>query len=238
MKQIPLLILAGGFGTRLRSAVSDVPKPLAPVDARPYLAYLIDGWYAQGARSLVFLLHHQAGLISEFLAESQAADQWPGCAICTLVEPEPMATGGAVAYAVRELGLTGSFLVANADTWLGAGLAAVASAPAPAMAVIGVQDTARYGRVRVESDKIASFEEKQSSSGAGLINAGLYHLKADSFCNWDGLAFSMERELFPAMVGAKALTAVALETEFIDIGIPEDYFRFCRWIGSNMTGTL
>jgi D-glycero-alpha-D-manno-heptose 1-phosphate guanylyltransferase len=71
-----------------------------------------------------------------------------------------------------------------------------------------------------------------------LINAGLYHLKSDLFQNWDGQAFSMERELFPAMVRANKLAAVALKTDFIDIGIPEDYYRFCRWIKSQKTEIL
>ena len=238
MKPIPLLVLAGGFGTRLRSVVSDVPKPLAPVEGRPYLGYLVDAWYAQGVRSFTFLLHHQAGLIMAFLADAQQAGFWPGSQIRLLVEPEPMATGGAIAHAVRELGLEGSFLVVNADTWLGSGLQAMAQAPPPAMAVIGVPDTARYGRVRVESNKIVAFEEKKSSFGPGLINAGLYHLNADLFQNWDGQAFSMERELFPAMVSANKLAAVALNTDFVDIGIPEDYFRFCRWIKSQKTEIL
>jgi len=44
MKQINLLVLAGGFGKRLRSAVSDVPKPLAPVNGRPFLSYQIEDW--------------------------------------------------------------------------------------------------------------------------------------------------------------------------------------------------
>lgn len=238
MKPRPLLVLAGGFGTRLRSVVSEVPKPLAPVEGRPYLGYLIDIWYEQGVRAFTFLLHHQADLISVFLADAQKAGFWPDSQIRSLVEPEPMATGGAIAYAVRELGLEGSFLVANADTWLGSGLQAVSDTPAPAMAVISVPDTARYGCVRVESNRIVAFEEKQNSFGPGLINAGLYHLNADSFRNWDGKAFSMERELFTAMVTANELTAVALKTNFIDIGIPEDYFRFCRWIKSQKTEIL
>ena len=238
MRPIPLLVLAGGFGTRLRSAVSEVPKPLALVEGRPYLAYLMDVWYEQGMRSFIFLLHHQAGLIAAFLAAAEKAGFWPGSQIRLLVEPEPMGTGGAVAFAVRELGLEGSFLVANADTWLGSGLQAMTDAPVPAMAVIAVPDTVRYGHVRVESNKIVAFEEKQSSSGPGLINAGLYHLKADLFQNWDGHAFSMERELFPAIVSANKLVAVPLKTDFIDIGIPEDYFRFCRWIKSQKTEIL
>lgn len=238
MKPIHLLVLAGGFGTRLRAAVSEVPKPLAPVMNRPYLAYLIDSWLAQGVTSLTFLLHHQAGMIEEFLAELQKEGRVPGCRLQTLIEPQALGTGGAVAYAVQQFKMNGSFLVTNADTWLGTGIAAVANVESPAMAVVHVENTERYGHVRILTNKIADFEEKRDSRGPGWINAGLYHLHVELFRHWDGLPFSLERELFPELVKAEQLTAVSLETDFIDIGIPEDYFRFCRWIESKKVGVL
>ena len=68
-----LLVLAGGFGTRLRSVVSDVPKPLAPVMGQPYLRYMMDNRRAQGITRFTFLLHHQAELMTGFLQTLQAA---------------------------------------------------------------------------------------------------------------------------------------------------------------------
>ena len=238
MKPIHLLVLAGGFGTRLRAAVSEVPKPLAPVMNRPYLAYLIDSWLVQGVTSLTFLLHHQSGMIEEFLAALQKEGRAPGCKLQTLIEPQALGTGGAVAYAVQQFKINDYFLVTNADTWLGTGIASVAGAESPAMAVVHVGYTERYGHVRILTNKIDYFEEKQDSSGPGWINAGLYHLHAELFRHWDGLPFSLERELFPELVKAEQLTAVSLETDFIDIGIPEDYFRFCSWIESQKMGAL
>ena len=238
MISLPLLVLAGGFGIRLRSAVSDVPKALAPVMGRPYLAYLVESWRRQAITSFTFLLHHQAEMIIDFLVEAKESGPLVGGEIRTLVEPHPLGTGGAVAYAVREFKISGSFLVANADTWLGNGIEKIAVAPAPAMAVIPVINSERYGRVRVESNKIVSFDEKRNSAVPGLINAGLYHLDADMFRDWDGQPFSLERELFPKSVSANQLTAVLLKTDFIDIGIPDDYFRFCRWIESQKVGAL
>lgn len=238
MSARPLLILAGGFGVRLRSAVSDVPKPLAPVMGRPYLAHVLESWRRQGVYSFTFLLHHQAGMVIDFLAETQKTNPFLDTAIRTLVEPHPLGTGGAIAYAVRELEIDGSFLVANADTWLDGGIHQLSAAPAPAIGVLRVADSERYGQVRIKSNKISAFQEKQSSPGPGLINAGLYHLEADMFREWDGQPFSLERELFPKWVSANRLSAVSLDTEFIDIGVPEDYFRFCQWIASNKAGTL
>src|ERR1019366_8160908 len=144
-----LLVLAGGFGARLRTAVSGVPKPLAPVVNRPYLHYLRENWVAQGVTSLTFLLHHQADLIEAFLQLRQNTGEQPiTCSVRTLTEPHPLGTGGAIAFAVEQLQLTGSFLATNADTWLGSGIRQATEAGVPAMAVVRVENSERYGSVR------------------------------------------------------------------------------------------
>lgn len=233
-----LVVLAGGFGTRLRSAVADVPKPLAPVGGRPFLHFLIDNWLQQGVTRMTYLLHHQAALVQNFLQLEDGAGRLGQCRVESLAENRPMGTGGAIAYAVRQLGIDGSFLVANADTWLGTGIAQVASVAAPAIGTVQVPDTARYGKVEVAQDKAVAFTEKQDSAGAGWINAGLYHLPAELFRDWDGEPFSLESVVFPKLAAAGRLRVVPLQTDFIDIGVPEDYYRFGRWIDSKKTGVL
>lgn len=233
-----LLVLAGGFGTRLRSAVSNVPKVLAPVGGKPFLQYLIDTWHEQGISRLTFLVHHQADLVEAFLERQVAEGRLEGCEIQVSCEPYPLGTGGAVAFAVRNLDLTESFLVANADTWLGSGIAELAEAARPSIGIVRVDDSGRYGSVQVQGGRVLSFAEKQDSTGPGWINAGLYHLHADLFQSWDEKPFSLERELFPKLVVNGQLHAVQLDTEFIDIGIPDDYYRFGRWIDSGKSGVL
>jgi len=236
MPPTDLLVLAGGFGTRLRSVVAAVPKPLAPVCDRPYLHYVIDRWREQGIVSFIFLLHHQAELIEDYLQSQQLSGRLGQCQVRTVTEPEPLGTGGAIAHAVRQLRIEGSFLVANADTWLGSGIDQVVAAGAPAMAVVRLDNPERYGRVHWERGKVISFAEKSGGGEPGWINAGLYHLQAAHFQDWDGRPFSAERDLFPALVRAGQLQAVELQTEFIDIGIPADYSRFCRWIEAGKAG--
>lgn len=238
MRQTNLLVLAGGLGTRLRTVVSEVPKPLAPVLNHPYLFYLLENWKRQGITKITFLLHYQANLIEEFLKSEQTKAVLGECEVSIVREPQPLGTGGAVAYAVQQLGLIGSMLVVNADTWLGSGIEIVSNSPPPAMAIVQVESVERYGNVEVIGDRVDAFEEKGRVSGSGYINAGLYHLHTDSFKSWEGRAFSLERELFPEMVDARQLRAVPLKTEFIDIGIPEDYDRFCRWIECGRVGLL
>jgi NDP-sugar pyrophosphorylase family protein len=236
MARPELLVLAGGFGTRLREAVADVPKPLAPVAHQPFLYYQMQSWIDQGVGAMTFLLHHEVNQIENFLASCEPAQR---CRVRTVTEPQPLGTGGSVAHAVQHLGITGSFLVTNADTWLGSGINELARTQASCMAVVEVEDSQRYGAVRLASDRrIVGFDEKQRSAGAGWINAGLYHLRAESFAGWDGRSFSLERELFPRLTQSGSLVGVPLKTDFIDIGVPVDYFRFCRWIESGRMGVL
>lgn len=233
-----LLVLAGGFGTRLRSVVSDLPKALAPVGSVPFLRLQIEHWKTQGLRSFVFLLHHHASQIIEFL-QNEHGSLLKDCQVHWLIEPLPMGTGGAVAHAVEQLGISGDFLVTNADTWLGEGVMAVRQASSPAMAVVHVQDTGRYGSVLFDNKGfVSAFREKSTDAASGWINAGMCQLNARLFKDWNHEPFSLETINFPAWVANGVLKAVPLETDFIDIGVPADYFRFCRWIESQKASTL
>lgn len=234
----PLLVLAGGFGTRLRAVVDSVPKALAPAGDAPFLQYLLENWVHQGVHRFVFMLHHQAEVIEDFLHSTRARATLRGASVTTVREATPLGTGGAIANVVRELDLRGSFLVANADTWLGAGVEPLAATAVPALAVVRVPNTQRYGSVNIEGDVVASFAEKTASTGAGWINAGMYHLWADAFAGWSGTAFSVETEMFPRWAGARTLRAARIDADFIDIGVPDDYFRFRQWVEGGKAGAL
>ncbi len=233
-----LLVLAGGFGTRLKSAVSDVPKALAPVNGVPFLRFQIENWIRQGLTSFVFLLHHEAQLIIDFL-EKEKNGLLENCEVDWIVEPSPMGTGGAIANAVACMSISGSFMVTNADTWLGSGIEAVAQTGSPAMAVVRVEDARRYGGVQFDDRNVVSrFVEKSALAQPGWINAGLYHLDATLFKHWDAEPFSVETTSLFAWGSQGNLKATPIEADFIDIGIPDDYFRFCRWMESQRASTL
>lgn len=231
MDQQTLLILSGGFGTRLKSVVSAVPKPLAPVNDHPFLYYQIKNWTRQGLRKFIFLLYNQSELIIDFL-EAEREGILKNCDVNWIVEPEPMGTGGAIAYCIKQLKLRGDFLVTNADTWLGTGIAEISQSRAPAMAVINVENSERYGSVQMSGDRIVSFLEKSSTAASGWINAGLCRLDSDSFKKIKQNVFSLEQIVFPELAQSGKLNGVKLSTDFIDIGIPEDYFRFIQLTNS------
>lgn len=228
-----LLVLAGGFGTRLRSVVKDVPKPLAPIGGQPFLVHLISQWKIQGIRDLYLLLHYEADQILSLLKALSNSGALGHMRVHAVTEDKPLGTGGAVANAIKQFNIQNSFLVTNADTWLGTGIRELASIDPCAIGVTKVRNAQRYGSVRFHDGIITGFAEKVDRAGAGWINAGLYHLTPGVFEQHRSLgSFSMERDVFPGLVEKGDLASVSLETDFIDIGIPEDYFRFCEWIKS------
>ena len=233
-----LLILAGGLGARLREIVPDLPKPLAPVAGRPFLSFLLENWLEQGIRSLTFLLRYKAQLIEAFLAEEQQTGLLKECKVRIAIEPQALNTGGAVAYAIRQHRISGSFLVANGDTWLATGIKAISGTKFPSLGVVHVDDSQRYGAVQLEGDRVVAFKEKQDSGEPGWINTGLYHLCGTTFDHWNGEPFSLETDLFPRLAKAGQLRAVRIESEFLDIGVPRDYLRFCRWADSDKAAAL
>lgn len=233
-----LLVLAGGFGTRLRSAIGEIPKALAPVAGRPFLQYQIDLWVSQGIHNLTFLLHHQADQIIEFL-ELQKCKYNSSCEFNWIIEDTPLDTGGAVANAINYLNYQGDFLVINADTWLSFGINEISAVDAPALAVVELENTERYGMVFYDRDfRITSLKEKSIGLGAGWINAGLCKLNSKYFDKWNGAPFSLERELYISLADEGNLIAVELKCDFMDIGIPNDYIKFCNWIMEKKVGKL
>lgn len=227
----PLLVLAGGFGTRLQSIVSDVPKPLAPVCGKPFITYLIDHWMIQGVNDFIFLLHYKSQQIIDILDDLSCRDDFSNITLRVIVENTPLGTGGAILNAINHFNIVGGFFVANADTWLGSGIKQLANSKISTIAAVNVPDTKRYGLLRFEGNKITAFEEKLTTKNSGYVNSGLYYLLPEAFSEFKlGSIFSIESEVFPKLVFHRQLEAVRINSRFIDIGIPEDYIKFCKWL--------
>lgn len=218
------IILAGGFGTRLRGVVADVPKPLAPVAGRPFLARLLDRLAEGGLRRCVVATGYMADVI-----EHRIGTRWQGMDIVHSTETEPLGTGGAIRQAARYLQGDGAHVL-NGDTWLDyapAALEAAASAMAAPMAIAlaQVEDVGRYGAVELRDGRAVAFREK-GETGPGWINAGCYFLSGKALAALPEIAtFSFEREVLQPRAMAGEVAAFTATQGFIDIGVPEDYAR-------------
>jgi D-glycero-alpha-D-manno-heptose 1-phosphate guanylyltransferase len=217
-----VLILAGGLGTRLRAEVPDLPKPLAPVAGRPFLAYLLDRYAAMGMQRVILA----TGYLGERV-EQVIGTHWEGMDIVYSREQVPLGTGGALAQAAR-LSSGAGLHVCNGDTYLEYDPAALEEAAAGlpiAIALASVPDVGRYGAVEVASGRVKRFREK-GGGGAGMINAGCYFLTAEGLAALPPLErFSFEQEVLDPWVARGSVGAMAETERFIDIGVPEDFAR-------------
>jgi D-glycero-alpha-D-manno-heptose 1-phosphate guanylyltransferase len=213
------IVLAGGFGTRLRAVVSDVPKPLAPVAGRPFLHWLLDGLARQGIARVILATGYMGDIVRETLGEAHA-----GMALVHAREETPLGTGGALWGALGHVTDERAFVL-NGDTWLGAPLAPLAAEAPEAdlvLAVRPVPDRARYGSVRVDGNRILGLDEK-GQTGPGLVNAGVYVARRDLPRRRPmPAAFGLEAEVLARPEGLD-LRAHRTEATFLDIGTPDDF---------------
>lgn len=219
----PVLILAGGFGTRLKSIVPDLPKPLADVNGKPFLWWLLRHLENEGVKD-VYL---SVGYLHEHI-QSYFGDKFNGINLHYIIETEPLGTGGAILNASQQIPEQ-EIIILNGDTLATTNLSkfidfASQHTSKLFLAVAKVNDASRYGTVNInENNQITGFAEK-GKTGVGLINAGIYLLDKSLFNAFDlPHKFSFETEILMKHFDELNLIAYDQVIDFIDIGIPEDY---------------
>lgn len=220
------VILVGGFGTRLRSVVPDLPKPMAPIQGKPFLAFLLDYLKAQGITEVVFSTFY----LSEKI-EAYFKDAYAGLKIRYVVDEAPLGTGGAMVNALKSFTDSSSpVFVLNGDTFVKCDYAAMyqyhlSQHAKLTMALRPVADCQRYGKVITQDQRIIQFKDK-GECGAGLINAGIYLMDPHLFTIFNlPTIFSFESDFLYTSLAEVNPLAFLCDDYFIDIGIPEDYAR-------------
>lgn len=221
-KEVEILILAGGRGTRLATVVSDVPKPMAPIQDKPFLEYLINSVKKQGFYNFRLLVGYKSEVIKNYFGDGSTL----GVNIHYTLEEMPLGTGGAVKKGILDSTFD-NFLIFNGDTFFEADLPLLISESKDQLAIAlkYFENCERYGQVIIDNNfKIKSFREKGNNSNDGFINAGIYYFSRsvlDHFPPED--VFSIEQAVMPKLVEKNLLTGIPLGGKFIDIGIPEDF---------------
>lgn len=219
------IILAGGLGTRLRSAVPDLPKCMAPVNGKPFLSFLISYLRQQGVQSFIFSLGYRHEVIELFLKSS-----YPGLSYKCSVEEEPLGTGGAVLRACSAASFN-NVIVVNGDTFFAVDIPALSrfhtqKAAECSLSLKPVRNTDRYGVVEIgRHQEVLRFHEKKWYEES-LINGGVYALDRDRFAARNLPAkFSFEKDYLERYYTANTMFGLVQDGYFIDIGIPGDYQR-------------
>jgi D-glycero-alpha-D-manno-heptose 1-phosphate guanylyltransferase len=218
------IILAGGLGTRLSGIVSDVPKCMAPVAGEPFLAHILKYLEEQFVDNVVFSLGYKSEVVIDYLRSKAYTfkSSW-------VLEKEPMGTGGGIKRALMKSHEKEVFIL-NGDTMFNVDLRAMKAAfnkdYKAMLALKPMQNYDRYGSVQLdEQQKITAFEEKQFRK-EGLINGGVYLLNKEK----ENLSsfpekFSFEKDFLEPETWKGTLQGYVSDTYFIDIGVPEDYYR-------------
>lgn len=218
------IVLAGGLGTRLRSAVPDLPKPMAPIGNRPFLSFVLDGLADAGFETAVLAVGYRSEAIREYFK-----DHYGALRIRYSIEDKALGTGGAIRLGLEKT-VSRHVFVLNGDTYLELDYRAMYQAHMAARASITVAvrcvgDTARYGALEIGRGRVQGFVEK-GRSGPGVINGGTYLVSRDLFARYAlPEAFSLETDVLMPYVSELRPLAFEAEGMFIDIGVPEDYAR-------------
>lgn len=221
------VILAGGFGTRLRPVISDLPKPLAPVNGQPFLHYVFAYLAQYGIERIVL----SVGYMSEKI-EAHFGKKYLGIEVDYAYEEEPLGTGGGIRLGMEKC-RSAHVLALNGDTLFKVPLdrffeAHLGGAPDASLALRKVEDGSRYGTIQLDGKRIAAFREKSPEvKGEALINGGVYLIRRKTYLGITeaNKAFSIENDFFAKYADRLWLQAFPCEGYFIDIGIPEDYAR-------------
>ncbi|MBS1579476.1 MAG: nucleotidyltransferase family protein [Bacteroidetes bacterium] len=219
------IILAGGLGTRLRSAVPDLPKCMAPVNGKPFIAYVITELQQQGIDSFIFSLGYKSEAIIDFIYI-----HFSNINFKLSVEEEPLGTGGAIKLACKKA-TQQNIIVTNGDTLFKVNITALSTLHETENAVCTLalkpmKNFERYGVVEIdETNRISSFKEKQFYK-TGLINGGVYALSVNDMLQTNlPEKFSFEKDYLENFYQTKNMKGFIQDDYFIDIGIPNDYLK-------------
>ncbi|MFZ5940576.1 MAG: nucleotidyltransferase family protein [Bacteroidota bacterium] len=216
------IILAGGLGTRLRSVVSDVPKPMALLNDKPFLVYLLDYVASYGIEHVILSVGYKYEVIRDYFGE-----QYKSMKLSYAIEKEPLGTGGAIRYALSFVKKDCAFLL-NGDSFFNVNLHDLgeffmAYQADISLTVKKMRNVERYGTVEMDVCRVVNFLPKTPLK-FGFINGGVYAISKQIFERFPvGRKFSFESEFLATYLNELRICAMKSNEYFIDIGVPEDY---------------
>lgn len=221
------ILLAGGLGTRLRAVVSDRPKPMALIGDKPFMEYVVHELSLHGITNIIFAVGYKGSMVEEYFKDGSGF----GVSVSYAYEEELLGTAGAIKNAGQYV-TDDQFFVLNADTFYQMDygrLAKVMEEGSLDMALVlrEVSDISRYGAAVLENGRLTGFNEKSEEKRPGTINGGVYLMKRKLLSRIPAGKVSLEQEMIPEwMKAGAALGGIVNDGYFIDIGVPEDYYKF------------
>lgn len=222
-KSVPCIILAGGLGTRLQSVINTVVKPMAPMGQKPFLHVLMDHFFKQGVEEFVLALGYKADSVADYFDKIELP-----YLIKYAIEENPLGTAGALRNALQQV-THEEVIVINGDTFFDLEIQSFITDARHSgaqffMALKSTDDPYRYGNVILRNNTITNFGS--AVNHGSLQNAGVYWLQKTSVYNMipEGNS-SLETDFFPQMIEKQGLSGKQFPGFFIDIGVPDDFYR-------------
>lgn len=221
------ILLAGGLGTRLQSVVSDRPKPMALIEYKPFMEYVIHELTRHGITDIIFAVGYKGSIVEEYFGDGSAF----GVTASYAYEETLLGTAGAIKNAAKYVTEEQVFVL-NADTFYQmdySRLVTLGREKELEMALVlrEVPDVSRYGQALLKDNLLVGFNEKISEPKPGTINGGIYLLSRELITDIPEGKVSLEHEMIPKWLQeGRRIGGIVNDGYFIDIGIPEDYYRF------------
>lgn len=220
------VILAGGLGTRLRDVVPNLPKPMAPINGKPFLEYQLDYWITQGINNFILSVGYRyEEIINHF------GNRYKGATFDYVIEKTPLGTGGGLLLCLEKVKQT-SFLLLNGDTYFDVNLKTLTEFALKnnsdwCFSLFRTNEEAQGRYMGLDISSTGQIVSLKSESN--LINGGVYWVNRRALMNpqfIQGNVFSLENNIFPsAITFGQRLFGIEFKKTFIDIGLPDDYYR-------------
>lgn len=224
LDDIIAVVLAGGFGTRIKHLLPDVPKPMAAIAEKPFLGWVLTYLQRQGIEKALL----STGYLAEIIEQYAQIRPIPDLDLKCYPETNPLGTAGGFINAVQESEQNpNAWLVLNGDSLIVTPLAPLSEyledeSVDGVILGVSVPDTSRFGSLVYDEQKtLLQFAEKQS--GAGVINGGVYLLRNKLVQQFPtNFPLSFEYDIFPSLLQQKICLKVhPVEAPFLDIGTPD-----------------
>ncbi len=231
----PVVILAGGFGTRVSHLLPGLPKPMAPVAGRPFVEWVVRFFARQGCTEFVL----STGYLSDVIAAHFLRQPVDRVHVTCRPETTPLGTAGGFLNCIQEAPKSDdAWLVVNGDSLIFADprpLIASLSAGRTDAALLGLtlDDASRYGTLELGAqDRLAAFREKRN--GGGVINTGVYAFTGAAIRAMPvARPLSFEADVFPALAATGRVAVTRTTAAFLDIGTPASLAEAERFITQN-----
>lgn len=224
MTDVDFIILAGGKGARLKSVVNDVPKPMADINGKPFIAYLFDRIKKLKVSNVILSVGYKHKIIKDFFGNDHE-----GVNIEYSIEDKPLGTGGAIRKSMGHA-TTEDVFILNGDTFFNIDFEKMWALHKRKSAVFSIalkemKNFNRYGNVEIDAEKVTGFSAGKDCA-SGLINGGIYLLNKNILEHFpDKENFSFEKDFVEYKFREITICPYVSDSYFIDIGVPDDYSK-------------